>query len=379
MKNIDFNNSKIAIVHDYFYWAGGAEKVVEALVKVFPKADVFTSFVHPSYKSWLPAENKLHTSIIQKLPLKQYLAPFYELFLPFVFENMNLQSYDIVISSTSIWAKGVIPPAFSHHISYIHCPPRFLWGYESSRQAKLPQIVKFLMYPINHLLRLWDYYSAQRPDVLIANSVETQERIRKHYKRESIVINPPVEMGTNPDEKTSDRVNKLKDKNFYLSFGRLVKYKRIDEIIKAFLKMPDKQLIIAGGGDERENLEKLAENAPNIKFWGVPTDDEKWALMKKTRALIHVAYEDFGIIPVEAMSTGNPVIGLNHAGTRETVIHTKTGYLIEEVTTENLISAIASFEKLTIDPKECIQRFQKYTFKVFEQKIRKIIGLSQAS
>lgn len=337
----------VAIVHDYFIWDGGGEKVVKALTEVFPAADVYTGLILPGFKGWLPKNVK--TTWVQKLPFLKWFYPAYELLLPFAFESLNLQDYDVIISSTSIFAKGVIGKPTSRHISYIHCPPRFLWGMEPSRQGRIPKIFRLPVKFINNLLRIWDYSSAQRPDILVANSEDIRARIKKAYRRDSIVINPPID--TPPpaetiDQRITSNLQHLPPDGYYLYLGRLVDYKKVDVIIDTFKKLPNLNLVIAGTGDMEESLKEKARGLSNIIFTGRVDESEKWELYKKAKATIHINHEDFGIVPVESMMAGTPVIGLNKGGTKETVINGKTGILIEEPAVEDLEAAIKKFEKM---------------------------------
>jgi len=359
---------KIALVIDYFYWYGGAQKVEELILGLFPDADVYAGFKHPKYQGWLP-KNVSYT-IVQKFPFKRLFAPIYELFLPFAFERLNFSQYDVVISSTQCFAKGIIVPPEVKHISYIHTPPRFLWGMESSRQSKSFFLIKPILLIINHFLRIWDLNASTRPNILVTNSSEVQKRIAKFYKRNSIIVHPPVDTVAIDDKEymINDR-----DDNLFVSVGRLVSYKKVDIAIEAFKKMPDKKLIIIGGGDEEKKLRRLANGYKNIKILGFIDGEEKFKWMKKAKAVIHLPFEDFGIVPVEAMAMGTPVIGLSAGGTVETVINGKTGILIDEISVENVIDAVKKISKIKISEKDCRDRAANFGKEQFYEKLNKII------
>lgn len=376
---------RVALVIDYFYWYGGAQKVEEAILKVFPNADVYAGFRHPKYKGWLP--KNVHYTVVQKLPFKRLFAPIYELLLPFAFERLDFSKYDLVISSTQCFAKGVIVPPGVKHISYIHTPPRFLWGLESSRQSKVFFLIKTFLLIINHFLRIWDFHSAQRPHGLLTNAEEVQKRIAKFYKRDSIIVHPPVDtLQVNEGRKMSPSFTHLdsgsvrtreekdsRDKNLFVSVGRLVSYKKVDIAVEAFKKMPEYKLIIIGSGDEEGKLKRLARGCENISFLGFVDGNVKFDWIKKAKAVIHLPFEDFGIVPVEAMVVGTPVIGLNAGGTRETVINEVTGILLNEISVENVIDAVKQIAKMEISAERCKNRAEEFGFENFKKQLLKIV------
>jgi len=358
-------NPRVALVIDFFYWYGGAQKVEELILNIFPDADVFAGFKHPKYHGWLP-KNVTYT-IVHKFPLKRLLAPLYELFLPFAFERLDFSKYDVVISSTQCFAKGIIVPPGVKHISYVHTPPRFLWGMESSRQSKAFFMVKPILSIINHFLRIWDFHASTRPNILVTNSTEVQRRITKFYKRNSIVIHPPVDL---PREKI---IREKKDENLFVSVGRLVSYKKVDVAIEAFKKMPEKTLVIIGSGDEETRLRKLARGYKNIRILGFVDGNDKFKWIQKAKAVIHLPFEDFGIVPVEAMAMGTPVIGLNAGGTVETVINGKTGVLIDEVNVKNVVNAVNKIMGISISEDDCKKRAGEFSFENFRKQILEVM------
>jgi len=365
----DHSLRKVAIVHDFFYWYGGADFVVKKLTQLFPNADVFVGFKHPKYNCWLPKE--VNYTIVNKLPFKFILAPIYELLLPFAFENLDLQDYNLIISSSNIFAKGIVTKPSAIHLAYIHTTPRFLWGLTTSRQSKYKMFSPILL-TINHFLRIWDYYSAQRPTILIANSKEVQRRIKKHYKRDSVIIHPPFDVKHSFSRKIS------RAKNLYITLGRLVKYKNLDIVVKYFSKHPKRELVIIGKGDQRDYLEKLTRDSTNIKFLGFISNKEKYEYLFKARALIHLSHEDFGIVSVEALACGTPVIGLNSGGTAEIIRDGKTGILLDKPTEQNLNNAINKFEKTQFDEKTLKNVATKYNTNNFNRRILNLIKQQEA-
>lgn len=365
-------NKKVALVHDFLHWYGGAEKVFEAFIKTFPEADIYVGYIHPKFINHIQKSNscikdvlqsdRLHTTFVNKLPFLSKLSPIYQLFLPFAFENIDFSGYDIVISDSTNYAKGVITNSNTQHLSYIHTPPRFLWGLKTSRQEKAPIYIKPFLHIINHFLRIWDYNAAQRPNKLIANAKEVEKRILKFYKRKSSIINPPIDLPKL--EKSEGRAE-----NTYLFIGRLVKYKRVDLIIETFKKNPNYKLIIGGKGSELENLKSLAKDVPNIKFLGYVSDEKKWELLSKVNAFVHIHKEDFGITTVEALAAGTPVIGLNEGGTAEIIENNKTGILIEKASIQALDKALKKCKDKMWDREYIRKQAQKYTYSNFKKSI----------
>lgn len=308
---------KIAIVHDYLHTYGGAEKVLEALIELFPSADIYTSTY---IKTKMPATINNQKVNASKLPLINDYTKLYTPIMPLVFENMDLRKYDLVISDTTAWAKGVLTKPEQLHISYIHTPPRFLYGY--SRESKPNNFVKPITVLIEHFIRMWDFSASKRPDYLIANSLETQRRIEHFYNRQAEVIYPPVENNTESD-------TSLVFNDFYLALGRLEKYKNFDELIEVF-KKTNLNLVIAGSGSQYENLKELAGG--NIFFVGKITEQQKTYLLQNCLGLINtVKDEDLGIVPIEAQMHGKPVLAHNSGGHRETIINQQTGILYESL------------------------------------------------
>lgn len=326
---------KVAIVHDYLNQWGGAERLLEAICELYPGAPIYTSICTSEIGARF-AGHPIHTSFMQKLPgvltHHQPYLPFY----PLAFENFDLSEYDLIISSSSAFAKGVITPADALHICYCHSPMRFVWQskeyMERERKGRFSKIVlPFLL----SYVRLWDVVSATRPNFYVANSKTVQQRIARYWGRESTVINPPVEVQRIPFKGEVRQ-------DFYLIAGRLVPYKRIDVTIEAFRQL-DLPLKVVGTGRDMEALKSLA--GPKTEFLGHVSDEKLWELYAQCRAFVQTGAEDFGITLVEAMAAGAPVIAINRYGPAETVIAGETGLFFEEQTPEALAVAVQRFEQ----------------------------------
>lgn len=367
---------KVAIVHDYLKEFGGAEKVVEALHEIWPDAPIYTSVFLPKYAG--PHRSRIEkwnikTSILQYVPLKAKLVSLFRFVAPIVFYFTDLSKYDVVITSN---AGTYTSPNFvkvgkkTLFISYYHTPPRYLYGYPVANDWTNNWFRRTLLVlgqiPM-HFLRILDYKSAQLPDYLLANSNEVKGRITKFYRRDSRVVYPPVEI---PDVKLP-----IKKENYYLIGGRVSRHKGHDIAIRAFTKL-DLPLKVFGGTFASYGLDQFKKDAgPNIEFLGEVTEAEKWELMKKAKAFIFPSeQEDFGIIPVEAMAAGTPVIALNQGGVKETVVEGKTGIFFDERTPESLAKAVLKFEKMKFKQEDCINRAQKFSKERFKKEMLQFIN-----
>lgn len=360
---------KVALVHDYLREYGGAERVIEALHELYPKAPLYTSFVDweslgefgERFRDW-----DIRTTWVNRNPIvKKWHSPL-RFLTPLVWESLDLTGYDVVISSSGWFiCRGVVTRPETVHISYIHHPPRNLYGFPTGRRPSW--IVNAYASVINPFLRMYDYSTAQRVDYLVANSQTTADRIKKFYRRQATVIYPPVEVIS--DKK---KVISKKKKDYYISVGRLSYAKRIDLVIKACneLELP---LKIVGTGGEEGNLKSLA--GPTIEFVGAVDDQRLSELYQGAKALIFCALEeDFGMVPVEAMGNGVPVIALKQGGVTETVVEGKTGIFFDRASVKQIVSAIQKFERKKISPTDCRQQAQKFSKAVFMKKISEFVA-----
>jgi len=336
---------RVALVHDQLRELGGAERVLVSIKKIFPKADVYTTTfdlnslgIHKELiKNW-----KVYVSWFGKIPfLNRYYSPF-RFLTPLIWESFDFSKYDLVISSSGSWmSKGIKTDKPTIHISYIHHPPRYLYGYETAVEWKKYFLIKIYGYIINHFLRIWDFSSSQRADYLIANSEETRLRIKKFYRRDSIVIYPPVNIPSLPENFGGQA---KKTPNYYLTVSRLARAKHIDILIKAANKAKF-NLKIVGAGKDEVYLKSIA--GPSIEFLGNLSDEElKKTYLNAKAFLFGSRDEEFGIAPVEAMGYGLPVIAFRSGGLPEYVINGKNGYLFDELNENSLIKKVNEFASL---------------------------------
>ncbi|MFC1855045.1 glycosyltransferase family 4 protein [Thermodesulfobacteriota bacterium] len=329
---------KIAIIQDWLVTYAGSERVLEQIINIYPDADLYSlvDFL-PEGKRGFIKNKEVNTSFIQKLPFAKKKYRGYLPFMPLAIEQFDLSEYDLIISSSHAVAKGVLTSVNQIHVCYCHTPIRYAWdlyhqylkeaGLTKGLKAKLAKLVL-------HYIRIWDSTTANRVDKFIANSAHTAKRIKKIYDRDAVVIYPPV------DVDGSELVDNKDD--FYFTASRMVPYKKIDLIVEAFSKMPDKKLIVIGDGPDFKKVSSKAGS--NVKILGYQPNDVLADHMKRAKAFLFAAEEDFGIIPVEAQSYGTPVIAYAKGGALETVVDGKTGLFFDKQTPDSLVSAIARFE-----------------------------------
>lgn len=352
---------KVALVHDYLNQAGGAEKVLRVLQAIFPEAPIFTLLYDEKKLGHIFPADKVRPSFIQKMPFGQTKYKWFLLLMSSAIENFNLSDYDLVISSSSAFAKGVITRPKTIHLCYCHTPTRYLWSdtHQYIEELSYSKLIKKFLPCFLTRLRLWDRLAADRPDYFVANSQEVQKRIKKYYNRASDLIHPPVE------------TNKFKIAeslgNYYLIGGRLVPYKRYDLAVQAFNKL-GLPLRIFGEGPELDKLKKIAKD--NIEFLGKVNDEQLAELYSQCLAFIHPQEEDFGITAVEAMASGRPVIAYGAGGALETVIDGMTGKFFDEQTWESLADAVIRFKPEDYNPQAIREHAKKFDVEVFKQKIR---------
>ncbi|MGJ4966800.1 glycosyltransferase [Bradyrhizobium sp. HKCCYLRH3061] len=346
---------RVAIVHDWLYVLGGAEKVLQEILRCYPGADVFTLFdlLRPEDRAKLGFETS-HTSFLQKMPLLRKYHRSYLPLMPLAIEQLDLSSYDLVISSSCAVAKGVLTGPEQLHIAYVHSPMRYAWDLQHQylQESGYATGVKGLIArALLHKMRIWDARTAHGPDAIFTNSQFVARRIKKIYGRDAKVIYPPVTI--------AQRAAILPVGNHFLAASRLVPYKRIEPIVRAFNTMPDLELVVAGDGPEAARLKAIA--GPNVKFAGFVPDKQLRDLMTTARAFVFAAEEDFGIIPVEAQSEGAPVLALGRGGARESILTTgprQTGMFFESPEPEAIASCVRAFaaKEKSISRLDCRQR-----------------------
>lgn len=351
---------KVALIHDYLSQDGGAERVLKALQELFPEAPTFVLFYNKDKLPKLFFKSEIKPSFIHYLPFAKNHYRLYLPLMPLATERHNLSGFDVIISSTSAFAKGVLTDSDTLHISYCHTPTRYLWTDTHSYIEDLSYnwLIKLILPPIISKLRMWDRMSAERVDYFLANSENVRRRIQKFYHRDAEVIYPPVEI---EKFKVAGKIG-----NFFLTGGRLVPYKKFDITIRAFnrLGLP---LKIFGTGPEEEKMKELA--GPNIEFLGAVSDEEKADLYAKAIAFIHPQVEDFGITAVESMAAGRPVIAFGQGGALETVIPDFTGTLFFEQNWEAILNAVLNFAPEKFEPLKIREFAGRFSTENFKQKI----------
>ncbi len=356
-----FEKAKIALVFDWTTTAGGAERVNLFLHKIFPEAPIFTSIYNP--KKVKGFENAaITTSFLQNFPFAKKKHQLYLNWMPQAYESFDLSSFDIVISSSHCCAKGIITKPETLHISYCHSPMRYAWDdwHTYFREYKMNSIIKKIGKKKIHKLRMWDKVSADRVDYFIANSTTTKKRIEKYYRRPASLLHPMID---NREFKIAK-----KTKGYFLAVGRLIPYKKFDLIIETFNKI-GLPLKIVGTGVYENELRKMS-NA-NIQFLGFVTEERLKELYREAEALIFPQLEDFGITPLESMSSGRPVIAYGKGGALDTIIDGKTGIHFKEQTATHLAKAVAQYieNKDKFNPREIREQAKKFDAKIFEKKL----------
>lgn len=361
---------KVAIVQEWLVTVGGSDKVVKAILDVFPDADIYTLVAKKEVcdELGIPWE-KVHTSFIQKMPLGTKKHRAYLPLFPFAIEQFDLRGYDVVISSSHCVAKGVLTKADQLHICYCHSPIRYCWDMynEYLEESHLDKgfkswLVRLMLHPI----RQFDAIAGSRVDYYISNSDYVGQRIRKTYRRKATTIHPNIDISN--FELCNDK------QEYYLASSRLVAYKKIDTIIEAFNQMPDKKLVVIGGGPNLEAYRKLAND--NVIVMGYQPFDVLKDKMQHAKAFVFAADEDFGMIPIEAQSCGTPVIAYGHGGSLETVNGGKTGLFFNEQTPEAIVEAVNKFESMgsqPFAPADCRQWAEGFSEERFKREIKEFV------
>jgi glycosyltransferase involved in cell wall biosynthesis len=330
---------RVAIVHDWFYVIGGAERVLQGMLRCFPQADVHCLFdLLPQSERLKIGYESSKTSFLQRMPgIRRHMV--YLPLMPIAIEQLDLRKYDVILSSSSAVAKGVLTGPDQLHVSYVHSPMRYAWDMQHTylEEAGLARgMGSILARLMLHRLRIWDLRSVHGVDEYIANSKFIARRIQKLYRREAKVIYPPVSVPR--------VVSNVHKERYFLTASRLVQYKNTRVIVEAFRDLPDERLIVIGTGPELARLKKLS--GPNVTFLGFVDDDERDRLMAAARAFVFAAQEDFGIVVVEAQARGTPVIALGCGGATETVVTdgpNPTGMFFTEPRADLITIAIQKF------------------------------------
>ena len=352
---------KVAIVADWMSNVGGGGRVLTHLKAMYPDAPIYTSIVD---RATLPAHMQgwdIRPSFLQRVPFAKRRYQSFLPLMPIAFEQFDLREYDLVLSTSSACAKGVITSAPTVHISYCYTPCRYIWDLYHDYTRELRG--RALIAPVAHWLRMWDRLSSDRVDHFVAISHEVADRVRRHYRREPEVVYPPVDTDRiQPQRRTPE--------DFYLVVSRLVTYKRVDLAIEAANRL-GRRLLIVGDGPAKRKLEPLA--GPTVQFLGHLSDAEVVDLYARCRAFLFPGHEDFGIAPVEAQAAGRPVIAYGRGGARETVLDGTTGVLFDEQTVEAVVEAMQRLDGISIDPSACRANAERFDGAEFRRRIAETI------
>jgi glycosyltransferase involved in cell wall biosynthesis len=349
--------AKTLLVHYWLVNMRGGEFVLEALGRIFPKADLLANVIDESLLAGSLLGKEIRATYINRLPLAKKLYPLYTGLMPGALEQFDANEYELIISSESGPAKWIIPRPDAKHICYCHSPMRYIWDQRGLYLSKLPPPLR----PVGHMLagqlRRSDVLSSMRVSAFVANSTFVQKRINQYYRRDAEVIHPPVD---------TDQYTAGEPEDFYLCAGQVVSYKRIDLAVEACTRL-GRRLIVAGGGDTRALREKAG---PTVSFLGKVDQDTLRDLMRRCRALLFPGVEDFGLVPVEVMASGRPVIAFGYGGALDTVQPGVSGLLFHEASAEALVAAIERFEgdEDHFTAERCQGWARKFSRSVFDQK-----------
>ena len=367
---------KVAIVHEWLDTYAGSERVLEQLLLAWPEADLFAvcDFLPDAERGFLGGRRP-RTTFIQRLPLARTQFRKYLPLMPLAVEQIDLSGYDLVLSSSHAVAKGVLTGPGQLHVSYIHSPMRYAWDLQhqylresGSERGLKGALARWML----HRLRIWDRASAAGVDVLVANSSYIAERIRKVWRRESVVIHPPVAV---------HRFTLRREKqDYYLIASRMVPYKRIELVTAAFRRMPGRKLVVIGDGPNMRTVREAAGGAANITFLGRVSQPELIDRMQGARASLHAAEEDFGIAIVEAQACGTPLIAYGRGGALDIVrappANEPTGVFFAEQTPESIVAAVDAFEALdgAITPEACRANAMRFGEAVFRDAMKSLVA-----
>ncbi len=353
--------TRVALVHDFLLDLRGAERVFAAMCGRWPDADVFTAVYDPAGTEGRFEDRRIHTSFLQRVrPTARTFRPLLPLY-PHAIESFDLRGYDVIVSSSSAWAHGVLVEPGAVHVCYCHNPFRYAWTErEATLQARTPVLRPALRLLLNRW-RQWDWIAAQRVDRYVANSRVTAARVRRYFGRQSDVLYPPVEV---------ERFAPGAVGTHYLVLAELMAHKRIDVAVKAFnrLRLP---LVVVGDGPELRRLRRMA--GPTVTFTGRVSDAEVARRLASCRALVVTAAEEFGIAAVEAQAAGRPVVALAEGGVRESVLPGRTGVFYADSDPDALAEAVAAFDPLGVDPAECVASARRFNRARFQHELGRIV------
>jgi glycosyltransferase involved in cell wall biosynthesis len=358
--------ARVALVHDFLVDVRGAERVFLALCGMFPEADLFTAVYDERGTEGRFAGRRVHTSFLQSMrPTSRTFRALLPLY-PSAMEALDLRGYDLVLSSSSAWAHGVLPAEGAVHVCYCHNAFRYAWNAREETLAARGPLGRAALGLIFQRWRQWDWIAAQRVDAYVANSETTRRRVARYFGREASVLHPPVETARFAPGAVGDA---------YVVLSELMPHKRIDVAVRAFnaLRRP---LVVVGNGPDYRRLRRLA--GPTVSFAGRVSDADAAALLQSARALVVTATEEFGIAAVEAQAAGRPVIALADGGVRETVIEGSTGTFYARSDPATLAAAVSRFDALAVDPAACMENAARFDVGHFRHGIRGLLDSALA-
>jgi len=356
--------TRVALVHDFLVDVRGAERVFLAVCDLFGEADLFTAVYDEEGTEGRFAHRTVHTSYLQRLRPSartfRALLPLY----PAAMESLDLRGYDLVISSSSAWAHGVIPDEDAVHVCYCHNPFRYAWNARLETLAARGPLGRAALGAVFQRWRQWDWIAAQRVDAYLANSHTTRKRVARYFGRDATVLHPPVDV---------ERFTPADPGQAYVVLSELMAHKRIDVAVRAFnkLRLP---LVVVGNGPDARRLHRLA--GPTVRFAGRVSDAEAARLLARSRALVVTATEEFGIAAVEAQAAGRPVIALHEGGVRETVIEGETGTFFDAPKPAALAEAVLAFDALAVDPAACVASARRFDTAHFRRGLRSAVEIA---
>ena len=353
---------RIALIHDFLVDVRGAERVFAALCDLYPQADVYTAvYDERGTEGWF-AHRDVNTSFLQRLrPTSRTFRGLLPLY-PYAMEALDLSGYDVVISSSSAWAHGVLVEPEAVHVCYCHNPFRYAWNAREGTLAKRDPLTRAALAVILKRWRQWDFIAAQRVDRYVANSETTRRRVGRYFGREATVLHPPVDTDRFA---TSDRVG-----DDYVVLSELMEHKRIDLAVRAFTRL-GLPLLVVGNGPDARRLQRLA--GPTVRFTGRLSDQRVAEILARARAVVVPATEEFGIAAVEAHAAGRPVIALREGGARETLIEGVNGTFFDEPTVDALAEAVERFDPLAVDPAACVRSAERFDVARFRRGMSTIV------
>ncbi|HOX10586.1 MAG TPA: glycosyltransferase [Candidatus Moranbacteria bacterium] len=357
---------RIAFVHDYLVQFGGAERVLECLTELYPYAPIYTIIHNKESVHGVFDGKRIYTSYLQKFPFAKKWHRIFPTLMPLAIEQFDFSQYDVVVSDSSSYAKGIITGPETLHICYMHTPMRYAWDdcQKYTRDFYFPRLVKRLIPFAMNYIRLWDKVSADRVDIFVANSNFVARRIKKYYHKEAEIVHPPV------DTQKFAIMENAQPQKYFLMVGRLITYKRHDIAIEAFNKMR-LPLKIIGRGPEMKRLQKMA--GPTIEFLGRVDDEELKKYYAECQAFVFPQEEDFGIVAIEALASGKPLIAYRGGDIPEHMEEEKMGVFFDKQSPKAIIEAVEKFKKLSFDPSYIRSKVLKFDREVFKEKMKEII------